>query len=291
MMLGLLALTACVDQGFSAIELDAIAVVQGDFDDIGAALLRHEIGNVEYNGYINQSTTWVGDDPPLAEDPGRTVEELFTAGVPDTGKWEIEQYNAIFVNSGTRGLNAFRYDDTLQPDDSLLTNADAMANACDYIEANGSVFVTDWAYELVEACLPDAIDFADDDTIPDDAQTGVSGTVLADVTDAELQETLGATVMNVEYDYSAYAVMLDVGSDVEVLLEGDITYESRTEGQLVAKGVPLAVRIPVGKSGQVFYSNFHLFPQTNALTDALLFRGIEGLEPGSGDKSAEVAGE
>jgi len=291
MIMLLLSLFGCTDQGFAAIELDAIAVVNGDFDDLGGTLLRHEIGFVPFNGYISQSTTWVGDEPPTREDPGRTVEQLFTGAVPDQAKFEIEQYNAVFINSGTRGLNAFRYNYSIETDDELLLDEQAMTNACDYIDANGSVFVTDWAYDMVEHCLPDAIEFLDDDKVVDDAQAGVAGTVLADVVDEELATTLGTSVMNVEFNYSAFAVMESVGADVEVLLSGDVGYESKEGGVKVVKRAPLIVRVPVGKSGQVVYSSFHLFPQTPALADALLFRGIQGLEPGAGDKSEEVASE
>lgn len=291
MMLGFLALQACTEQNFTAVELDAIALVNGDFDDIGESLLRNEIGNVAFNGYIAQSTTWVGDEPPSREDPGRTVEQLLTEPVPDKAQFEIQQYNAVFFNSGTRGLNAFRYNYNLDPDDSLLLDEKAMTNACDYIEANGSVFVTDWAYDLVEHCLPDAIEFLGDDSVVDAAQAGVAGTVLADVPDEELAATLETSVVNVEFNYSAFAVIEKVGSDVEVLLRGDVSYEAEEGGIKVMTGAPLAVRIPVGKSGQVYYSSFHLSPQTPALADALLFRGMVGLEPGAGDKSEEAAGE
>jgi hypothetical protein len=57
------------------------------------------------------------------------------------------------------------------------------------------------------------------------------------------------------------------------------------------EGVPLAVRIPIGKRGQVFFSSFHFHPQTAALADALLFRGMDGLERGAGNQSEEAIGD
>ena len=268
----LLALFGCVDQSFSAVELDAIAVVNGDFDDLGGVLLRNEVGFQPFNGYISQSTTWVGEDRPTREDPGRTVEELLTAPVADLSKFEIDQFQAVFINSGTRGLNAFEYNHTLEPDDSLLLDETAMANICAFPDGGGSLFVTDWAYDVVEACWPDAITFANDDTVVDDAQVGVA--------------------VNVELNYSAFAVMKEVSDDVEVLLRADVTYQPLEGGDVaVFKGVPLAVRIPIGKNGQVFFSSFHLSPQTSALADTLLFRGMAGLERGAGDQSEEAIDE
>ena len=285
----LLGLVACTENAFTAIELDAIAVVNGDFDDIQASLLRHEIGSASYNGYIAQSTTWVGDDPPQRDDPGDQVEQLFTQPAGDQEHFQIELYNAVFVNSGTRGLNAFQYNYTLDADDSLLLDPVAVDNVCSYVAGNGSLFVTDWAYDLVEACWPDMITFQNDDGVIDSAQVGVAGDILADVVDAELAETLASSVANVTFNYSAFTVMKSVADDVEVLLSGDVSHDpGGGEEPQVAKGVPLVVRFPVGKSGQVVFSSFHMFPQNPALADAVLFRGLVGLEVGAGSKSDEA---
>lgn len=293
----LLGLLACEpDNTLTAIPLDAIAVVNGDFDDIGSTLIRNEIGSVAFNGYVEQSTTFVGDPddvPPHRDDPGHTVEELFTAPAGDQQKWTIELYNAVFINSGTRGLNAFEYNHSLEPDDQLLKDPLAMDNVCSFPK-KGSLFVTDWAYNLVEACWPDAIEFANDDATIDDAQVGVIGEVLADVSDEELATALDSSVANVQFNYSAFAVMEDVGADVEVLLRGDVTVQPKDGGDVVVqKNVPLIVRIPpstygLGANGQVVFSSFHLYPQTPVLSDALLFRGIDGLEVGAGEKSSEA---
>ncbi|MSQ01833.1 MAG: hypothetical protein EXR71_08065 [Myxococcales bacterium] len=287
----LLSLLGCIDSGITAIDLDAIAVVNGDFDDIAATLARNDIGSVAYNGYIAQSTTWVGDEPPQRDDPGRTVESLFTEPVPNEAKFQIEKFNIVFLNSGTRGLNAFRYNYSREADDSLLIDPTAMQNACDYVDGGGSMFVTDWAYDLIEFCWPDAIEFLDDDKVVDAAQLGVAGSVLADIEDEALRELLGTSVINVEFNYSDFAVIEKAGADTEVLVRGDILYDpADSEEPTMFVGAPLAVRIPVSR-GQVVFSSFHMFPQTAALADALLFRGLDGLERGDGDKSQEAAGE
>ncbi len=290
-LLALATLVGCIESGVTAIDLDAIAVVNGDFDDIAATLARNDIGSVDFNGYIAQSTTWVGDEPPTRDDPGRTVESLFTEPVPGEGKFQIEKFNIVFLNSGTRGLNAFRYNYTMETDDSLLLDPTAMQNACDYVDGGGSLFVTDWSYDLIEFCWPDAIEFLEDDTAVDGAQLGVASTVLADIDDEALRELLGTSVINVEFNYSDFAVMEKVGSDTEVLVSGDVIYDPvGSEEPTVMAGAPLAVRIPVNR-GQIVYSSFHMFPQTTVFADALLFRGLDGLERGDGDKSQEAAGE
>jgi hypothetical protein len=271
------------------VSLDAIAVVQGDFDDMAAMLLRNDIGSAPFNGYIDQATWWVGDERPTRADPGRTVEELLTTSDEVKGVWEIEKYNAVFINSGTRGLNAFVYNYTLDSDDSLLLDPDAVPNVCEWVHAGGSLVASDWAYDLIEACWPDAIEFYGDDTVIDAAQVGAAGDVLADVPDEALREELGGSVANILFNFSAFAVMESVGSEVEVLLSGSIEYQP--EGATLTKeldNAPLAVRFTDGR-GQVLFTSFHSLAQTPALADAVLFRGVDGLRPGLGQDSAEAS--
>ncbi len=287
----MLFLLACVDQGFTEVALDAIAVVQGDFDDAQSALTRNDVGSLDYNGYIDQATWWPEDDDrPQRDDPGRSVEQLLT-DVDEDLDWQIENYNAVFVNSGTRGLNAFRYNLSVEADDSLLQHEDAVPNVCNWVKGGGSLYVGDWAYDLVEACWPDAIEFYGDDGAVDAAQVGAAGDVMGDVPDERLREDLGASVVNLLFNYSAFAVIESVGSEVEVLVTGDVRYQP--EGATLYEEIddaPLAVRFVSGQ-GQVFFTSFHLVAQTPAVTDAILFRGLEGLEPGAGSQSAEVEGE
>ncbi len=287
----MLLLLACQDQGFTEVALDAIAVIQGDFDDAQSALTRNDVGSLDYNGYIDQATWWVGsDDRPQRDDPGRSVEQLLT-DVDEDLDWQVENYNAVFVNSGTRGFNAFRYNLSVEADDSLLKHEDAVPNVCNWVNGGGSLYVGDWSYDLVEACWPDAIEFYGDDEVVDAAQAGAAGDVIADVPDERLREDLGASVVNLVFNYSAFAVVESVGSDVEVLVTGDVRYQP--EGATLYEEIddsPLAVRFVSGQ-GQVFFTSFHLVAQTPAVTDAILFRGLEGLEAGAGSQSAEVESE
>ncbi len=283
-------LLGCTDQGFTEVSLDAIAVVQGDFDDVQTPLTRNEVGSVAYNGYIDQATWWVGDERPQRDDPGRTVEQLLTSVTADLD-WEIDTYNAVFVNSGTRGFNAYRYNFTLETDDALLLDEDAVPNVCDFVEGGGSLYVGDWAYDLVESCWPDAIEFVGDDTVVDGAQAGAADEVIADVPDEKLREALGSSVANVSFNFSAFAAIESVGSEVEVLLTADIEYQP--EGATLYEEVddaPVAVRFVSG-NGQVLFTSFHLVAQTPAVADAVLFRGMEGLVAGAGSQSEEAVSE
>ncbi len=286
MMIWLLA--SCLDQKFAEISLDAIAVVNGDFDNVAQPMLALGIGNASFNGYIDHATWDAGDAPAQSDDEGSTVESLLTAA-DGQGKKEINKYNAVFVNSGTRGLNAVVYNYTLEADDQILADDYAMKNVCSFVDHGGTLVVSDWAYDLVEACFPDRLEWVGDDAAVDSAQLGRAGEVLADVKDKTLQEALGTSI-SLQYNYTAWAVMESVGKDVDVLVSGTVEYQpSDTEDYATVEKSPLMVRWAEGH-GQVVVTTFHWIVQNGAIAQNLLLHGIAGMEAGAGAASAEVSG-
>jgi hypothetical protein len=279
----LLLALGCQDQGFHEIQIDALAVVQGDFDNMGDVLVGMNIATQEYDGFIVQATYEPDDERTERGYGAPTVEGLLTS-TDDDGRLQIELFNAVFINSGTRGLGAFQYNNTLLEDDSLLLDTAALDNACSFVSGGGSLVVTDWAYEVVEYCWPDAVEFFGDDTVADAAQVGMPDEISADVLSKDLKDALGPAI-GVTFDYSAWSVIESVGGDTEVLLDGGISYQPSAEELPVdAPDTPLMVRFTEGR-GQVIYSSFHLAAQGNAIADALLLGSVEGLERGDGEET------
>lgn len=276
----------CQDQGFKEVEFDAIAVVYGDFDNMGDVLTAADIGATAYDGFIVQATYAPEDDRPRRGEMELTVEGLLT---DTSGDLDLAGYNAVFVNSGTRGLNAWQYNNRLEPDDALLLDAENLQKTCDFVQGGGTLVAGDWAYDLIEFCWPDAIEFYGDNTVVDAAQVGVADDeVLAEVVRDSLKEPLGSAV-SLTYNYTAWSVITDVGADTEVLLRGNIAYQpSETEPIDELQGAPLLVRFLAG-GGQVVFSTFHLGAQAPSLSEALLLNVVEGLNPGDGSQSAEAA--
>ena len=281
-------LLGCNDQGFSEIRYDAIAVVLGDFDHVGDTLTASTIGWTAYDGFIVQATYEPADERQHRGEMALTVEGLLTDTV---GELDLDNYNAVFVNSGTRGLNRWVYNDQLTTDDALLQDATNLDKTCSFVEGGGTLVVSDWAYDLVEFCWPDRVGFFGDGEGTDAAQVGVpSDSVLATVEDTTLAEQLGPAV-SIRYDYSAWAVVDSVGADTEVILSGDVTYQpSSTELYDELTGVPLLVRFTEGR-GQVVYSTFHWGAQSPSLAQNLLLGVVDGLNPGDGSESEQAAGE
>lgn len=283
--LAALAFAGCVENKVSAVRLDAIAVVVGDFDNFRDVLVGLDVGSSPYDGLIVQET-YMPEEERLARGwGGPPVEALLT----DTeGDLDLASFNAVFVNSGTRGLGAVQYNNPLEPDDSLLTSQ-ALQDACDFATGGGTLVVSDWAYDLVEYCWPDAIEFVNDDATPDAAQTGQpDGALLADVVDEGLAEDLGASV-TLDYNYTAWAVIESVGADTTVLMTGNASWQPSASDPIEDLiGAPLLVRFPTGRSGQVLFSTFAFNVQTPALAEAVLLGGIEGLYRGAGSESAST---
>lgn len=276
-----LLLAGCNDQNFKEVHLDAIAVVLGDFDHVSAPLFSMDIVIEEYDGFIVQATYEPEDDRTIRETMALSVEGLLT-DVDDENKLEINRYNAVFVNSGTRGLGVGQYNNTLIPDE-LVDPAASYETVCGFVEAGGTLVVSDWAYDLVESCWPDAIEFqgdADGGGV-DAAQTGVTDTdVTAYVSDDAIAEALG-TSLSLSYNYSAWAVVADAASDTEVLLYGSVEYQPAADELYQSlTDAPLLVRFPVNR-GSVIFSTFHWSAQNPAVAQALLLATIAGLEAGT----------
>jgi hypothetical protein len=287
----LLSLLGCVDQGFSEVRLDAIAVVLGDFDNVTEPLTALNIATVPYNGFIVQATYEPDEERTQADDPGIPSVEGLLTGVNAKCQLDLSGYNAVFVNSGTRGLGAGMYNNMLEPDDMLLADPDNLDHLCEFAEGGGTLVVSDWAYDLVEFCWPDSIEFFGDDLTVDAAQAGIADhDVLATVNDQPLIDALGEA-FSITYDYTAWSVIESVGGDVETLLSGDVDYQpSAEELPATLTDAPMMVRFHPGR-GQVVYTTFHWAAQTPTVAQGLLLNAVEGLHEGSGAQSAEATGE
>lgn len=269
------------DQALSEISLDRVAAVAGDFDQVEEALNRLLVYHAVYEGYIAGP---VYDSELSPGDNALAVETLLT-GTDTEGTVELYRHDAVFVNSGVRGLGDERYNGQ-EADDSLLQDPTAVANLVGYVEAGHVLVVSDWAYDLVEAGWPEAVAFWGEEDQPDAAQVGTSEVVLASVEDAALAESLGGATLQLSFDYSHWVVMVDTAADTRVYLRGDVELRPYDDAGVVSlPDVPLLVGFDAGQ-GQVLLSAFHWRAQRGAVADALLQALLPGLAVGSADTGA-----
>ena len=75
----------------------------------------------------------------------------------------MERYDAVFINSGARGFGEFAYD-SVEPDDTIIS--DPTAELCsDYLADGGTLVLSDWSADIIEALWPTTIQFAGEETV------------------------------------------------------------------------------------------------------------------------------
>jgi hypothetical protein len=262
------------EQEFHEIPIEAIAVTSGDYDRMEALLLRQLVNYQLYEGYIVGATYEPEIEP---SDIILKVEGLLAS------EDELDNFGALFVNSGTRGLGRFVYNG-VEEDDFLVSDPAVVEAVTGFVSRGGALIVSDWGYDLVEACWPEMITFVGDDAVLDDAQRGSRGTVQAMVHREAMVNDLGQNLVSLDYDFSHWAVIESVAEGVEVVLSGDVRYRAdEAGGEAELEDVPLLVTFPHG-AGEVYLSTFHWHAQTSAAADTILFSLVEGLNPGGGEE-------
>ena len=269
LVLGAIACTP--DQGFTEISVENTVVISGDFDRLEEPLLRADVPNDVFDGYTVQ---------PVYEDESGSVvdavESLWTAEDED-GQLVLFSYDAMFVNSGARGLGAYVYND-VEEDDQLVGDPDTVALVTDFASSRGrTLVVTDWAYDLVEAGWEDRITFLNEDDGLDAAQVGLNDSVVATVTDEVLVASLGSSQLEVQFDFGYWTVIEDVANTVTVHMRGDVQYRKDDgSGTEALSDVPLLVSFESG-TGTVVYSAFSWRAQRPEVADLLLSTLVEGI--------------
>ena len=217
----------CLDPG--SVE---IAVVSGSYDNVQGLLSGLGLDFDLYRGTTNQTEYMT-----LLEDPDL-----------------MAQYDIIFFNCGM--------DDSWSRGASRDTIA---SNIRQYVNNGGSIYTSDWAYNIFEASFPNAVDFYGEDSISGSAYWGADGYLTASVLDPTFQQILGSNTAQLNYDLASWAVAESASSDVEVLLRGNAPlYLFGT-----VQNSPLALRHYAG-AGVALYTSFHNENQATVDMEALL---------------------
>ncbi len=268
------------DQEIKALRWDDVAMISGDFDHMGASLIRLGIDYTEFEGFISQAVY----NPELDPDAFQLTAEYLLEGETESGGLVMNEYDVLFINSGTRGLGDLEYN-SMDSDATFVSNPQIAENLYSFTSKGHSLVLSDWAGDLIESAWPDAIQFARETTCDstegcwDIGQAGVSTSVVARVTDDLLQQQLGTDSVTLQFDFTYWTVMESVDDDVDVYLRGDVEYRlSDSEGYATLEDVPLLVGFNAG-GGRVIFSSFHWHSQNADMADILLLRVAEGLTP------------
>jgi len=205
-----------------------VMVIQGDFDDFGIVL--EALGITKY-----------------AELEGIYSDELisFLLDLEGMKEFDLIVFNGGFVEQGV----VYNTEDG-----SDATPGQIITNLQAYVNDGGSIYASDWGYDLIEQTWPDAIDFLGTDHVPDDAQKGVAQTVSASIANQVMAEWMGVDNMQVSYDLPVWPPIESVSSLSSIHLLSEVAY--REEGlDLTLASSPLLVSFN-GGGGKVVYSTF-----------------------------------
>lgn len=174
-------------------------------------------------------------------------------------------------------VEAFGPPGALDDEDIVFVNCDAHEWALDratpseteaaldalrtFVADGGSLYFSDWAYDLVEALYPDAVDWVGDDAVYDEAQVGCEQTFLATVVDTDVATALGKERASLAFDFSRIALAEDLGPTARALLLADVLVDDGAGcGDAVPMAqVPVVLEIrPAGEAGgRILFTSFH----------------------------------
>lgn len=223
---------------FDPLSLD-IAIVTGDYDNFDIVL--NQLGFTNYEIVDGQD--------------GDALNSFL--GSPD----ELARFDIIFFNGG------FVEDGVIYDlsGAAAAQTAQNVQNVVDYVHGGGTVFGSDWSYDLIELGWPSQIDWVGADEVPDDAQKGDYDLVNAAVSDAAMAEFLGKSYLDVQYDLPVWPPIVATDVAVSVHLSGTVPYsDGLNEYTLTA--VPLLVSFN-SQEGKVAFSTFRVVPNS---TDDML---------------------
>jgi len=228
--------TTTIPEGECAIEAVnlRVAVVTGNFDHVQDVLTTIGVQPDRitlYESSFGGFSTWV-DELVLA--PG-----------------VLEQYDIVFLNCGLADTKFF----------GRFRSQPAIDRLRQFVADGGSVYSSDYAYNIVEAVWPDFIDFLGDEA-PDAAKFGFTPfDITANITDASMALALGQNTMALHYPYpgsNGWVVMESVSPQTTVYVRADAeTYENGT-----LTNVPHTVAFRPG-AGRVLFTSFHQEPGIN----------------------------
>lgn len=213
-----------------AIDQDVkIAVVAGLWDDVRTVLL--DVG-IEESIITDFDYGWAYQ---LLSDPAY-----------------LATFDIVMINCGADEYE-FTSDPTLQQ------------NLIDFVEAGGSLYVSDQAYDVVEVAFPAKLDFYGDDLTTGSAEQGSETSLYGTIVDPSLSAALGTSQIEVNYPLAFWAIVEDTASDVRVYIRGDA---DSMDGAFFSD-IAHTVSFRQG-AGKVVFSSFHQEPGINVMQERVL---------------------
>ncbi len=221
----------------------SVALITGDYEDYEAVLTQVGVGSYDLiDGQIGDTLAQFLSDPEA-----------------------LAQYDALFFPGGHREEDVI-YD--TDGSDTAGVVPQVLAALTDYVQSGGTIYASDWSYDVIETLWPDMVDFWGEDTLVDDAQVGEPATLTATVSDSGLKQALGGDKVDISFDLDAWPVMKYAGN-ARVYMKATAPVREGTEVSS-QEDAPLMVSFPAGE-GKVFFTSWRWTSNTKG-------RGLESIE-------------
>lgn len=177
------------------------------------------------------------------------------------------EYDILFINCGA---HAWALEGA--PPDALAL---AMENLRRFVAEGGSIYFSDWSYDVLEALYPDAVDWMGDDAVYTDAQAGLRQPFIGNVLDAQMVEVLGNNRATLRYEQNRIAIPEALGEGTRALITADIDV-SIDGTPYTQEGVPVLLEHqptlldPQASPGRVIFTTFHNGSSNTSDMDELL---------------------
>jgi hypothetical protein len=154
---------------------------------------------------------------------------------------------------------------------------DVFKNVRDFVDGGGSIYVSDWAYEILRLGFPGTFDFQGDDQVRNAAKVGVMSPrnasdvpipLLGDVVSVNLVEALETNRVQLIFNKGSWVVPATTQPPaVEVWVTGDVSINSGG-GTTTLNDAPLLMRSPYG-DGNIFFTTFHTSSEVSSTEEMI----------------------
>lgn len=180
-----------------------------------------------------------------------------------TPSWIVESFSNFddFSHNDILFINCGAHEWALEEADEDA-RAVALENLRRFVVEGGSIYLSDWSYDLLEELYPDAVDWMGDDAFYNDAESGVAQDFIGNVLDEQIAVVLNLDRASLRYEQNRIAMPMTLGAGTRPLILADIKVATENGIELYPD-VPVLLEyqpavLDFGASpGRIIYTTFH----------------------------------
>lgn len=194
----------------------------------------------------------------------------------DQPSWLVEEFGTLanFQDNDILFINCGAHEWAVEKaTDAEL--AQVLTNLRTFVGQGGSIYMSDWAYDLFELLYPDAVEWYGDDDVENAAERGQQQDFLGFIQDPVIAAEMTSARASLRYNQGRIAMPTGLGEGARALVVADVDVEDENDNTERLQDVPVLIeyRPPAGDPetvGRVLYTTFHNGAQNTEDMDAIL---------------------